>query len=1657
MDNDRLKAELAAKRDAGAVMRRLRSLRETASRLTGGGVPAPLRRILEQAYEAPVHSRLGVVAREQRELGAQLKNLAANDWRSAIATMLPHVAPSAEAACDLLTHRPYQVGLARRPFRAPRSLPTLADLRGRWLLNITMILGDYDADIRWVAERAAFLSWSGGADLGWLLAGAIERGDETGREVQEILLASARGEHEIAQMGRHVTQALMSCSRPEAWDFVERLLLSAQRQEGLRQVILESMDEAHPQMFRRMLRLIVDQDLARFTSVVRAADTWFGFMWDGASNAKVDGLVRRALLFLDDPAARAAALDESDGETVYLALWATAFDDVDESIGPAAARLSAASAEARFAATHFLVQALWSSALPHLMGALADPDLRVAARALDAFGADMTASVEGKALFAQLEQLLGRVPKRSRSLEALIWPWWSRTLERSAIAAALTANASAVPVERLLEYIPDLDPIGRAAFLRHGAGTGTRSRRGPDHKPRTLTAAERTVALDLMGDASADVRHAAFEAIGQVAVAHDEVDRLVDLLGRKPGDLRSRALGRLRLLGDSELLRAADRLTADASELRRVAGLELLRDAWEADRSRPAVRDRVRRYRDEHPSISDPEHAHVTAVLGEQVAIASTDDALGLVEPSKLRTWPAPRARRFEVTTAAARASLAALAELVLAHQTTEVRASSGEMRLLVESATWLFGPHKREDLANDESLIPLAATWRSWARGRAAALRDPDGLELLRVIVAEDDSEVWQSPAAQQVRGLGQLNAGHRFLHGLGEWCVAWEPPAGGLDFLLDGLESLIASLTAADYRELIAKRGSGQVYMYQFGIEKPPAYLKKVGMAEQWLRRARWWMALFPADVRPVQSERLYGLLRAFEARAEGVQALRPRLDDFLAVYRAGVVGEPELIDLLVGRHAHQPQVGLLRETSARKTRPELVAHPELLEVIDRCRRRVVAVETQRGDRETAASALAMDLRWTGGLETVAPAVLALGKTHFARTFGWAESGASRQETLSHLVVRSVPRAEDSPEAFARWAREARVSEARLVELALYAPQWAAHVNHVLQWPGFEGAVWWIQAHTKDDRSWRLREMKELWAAEVSERTPLPAADLTEGAVDVEWFRQVYGEIGPERWRALDAAAKYAASSAGHTRAQLFARAMAGLVTRDELLGRIDASRHQDAVRALGLLPLAEGEAGQRDLLERYLRLEEFRRQARKFGSQRQQSEGRAVAIGLANLARTAGYRDPQRLQWAMEQQAVADLARGPVVLTRGEVTLTLAVDADGAPSLSVEKQGKPIKTLPAALKKDAEVEALKTRLQELKRQRSRVRDALEDAMCRGDRFGSSELRTLLAHPILAPSLARLVFVAEGTAGYVADGGRTLVDHGGTTHVLGATEELRVAHPHDLLARGDWAAWQRECYRAERVQPFKQVFRELYPITDTERGTNHSRRYAGHQVNPRQALALLGGRGWVARPEEGVSRTFHAEGLTARLGFQEAFYTPADIEGLTLEVVVFTRKGEDVVLALDTIPPRVFSETMRDLDLVVSVAHRGGVDPEATASTVEMRAALVRETCELLGIDNVELQPTHAIIRGALGQYAVHLGSAGVMLLPGTALPIVAVHSQHRGRLFLPFADDDPRTAEVLSKVLLLARDREIQDPNILEWIRAGQGGAQLSGEAT
>ena len=238
---------------------------------------------------------------------------------------------------------------------------------------------------------------------------------------------------------------------------------------------------------------------------------------------------------------------------------------------------------------------------------------------------------------------------------------------------------------------------------------------------------------------------------------------------------------------------------------------------------------------------------------------------------------------------------------------------------------------------------------------------------------------------------------------------------------------------------------------------------------------------------------------------------------------------------------------------------------------------------------------------------------------------------------------------------------------------------------------------------------------------------------------------------------------------------------------------------------------------------------------------------------------------------------------------------------------------------------------------------------------------------------------------------------------------------------------------------------QPFKQIFRELYlPTQDELQEKSISRRYAGHQVQPKQTAALLRSRGWKADYEEGLQKVYHKEGFAAKIYAMADWFSPAEVESPTLETVVFQDIKTFKNIDFSLINERIFSEVMRDLDLVVSVAHAGGVDAEASHSSIEMRSVLLKETMRLFKITNVEIAGRHAKIKGTLGEYSVHLGSAVTHKIAGGYLSILPVQSQHRGRLFLPFIDDDPKSAEVISKVLLLAKDKDIQDPTILSQLK-------------
>lgn len=1574
-----------------------------------------------------------------RAAADRLDDIGAEQRARVFTILFGSLAPHVEAAWRLLTTAPYQDSYIRHAFRAPASPVTTRPKRASWLRALTAAVEGYDQDMTWFAAWAPHLGWGAPETLGVLFAAAIDGGGATGQSVYETLIASAAGEHPIGAMGRHVTRGLLLATRPDGWDFIEKLLLAAQRQEGLRQVILETMDEAHPQAFRRLLRLILDHDLCRFSAVARAADVWLGAGWEATDTRAIREVLGRVLRFLDDPTARAAALagTATSASDLYLALWAVAYEDALAALAEALDFLSAEDAGRRFAAAHLLAQLGLVGAQKALVRALDDPDLRVACRALSGLSDARESSFAESDLFERLERLVPRLPRRPMVQPPILWEWLKVTADRAAAHRTLLDALHDRPADRLLPHLANMDASTRYRAADRLAGVSQPS------------AAVRDALFELLGDASSTIRERAVQALNEQKIGADEAQRLEALLTRSPDDLRRGVLGLLIGQSDRAALASAERLLAATDPLQRQAGLDLVRALVDAGRAARDCRAIADRYRAAQLHLSDAEQRTLDALAGSTAPAPTLEDGLGLFDPRQRTAPRPPRMRRHLLggldhrpfASAASAACLSDLDNLVHQHRTEPITMRdypSGTREELLGNIRYGFpSPAIGTSAAEDAARLPLRAAWEGWWSGRPPALRDMDGCELLRARAAFEAARytpvtepAWLVDALAKLFGPADVTQLRypSVVRELLEWLIVLHPPAASADFLLDAVEATLAYWGQAPGGPALDHRTDPWLW--------------------GWLRLARRCRDLQPATWQPGHHVRLWQLLRWLDEPMEHAPRRRPNLTEVAAAYGAGAATEADLLDQLLGPRGENPfshgryLFWDLHQLTRRQSSSLLAAYPYLRPLSERCRDRILAVEIARGELPTAATAAALALATSGGSAVLVQILSALGPAKFAR--GWTSQGLGRAAVLSHLARSAYPSADDTAERFAARIRSAQIPDRRLIELAVYAPQWARHVEETVGWPGLAEAAWWLLAHTRD-QDWHVeQEVREEWVAQVAEATPLTGQDLLDGAVDVAWFRRVYAALGAQRWAELYAAAIYASGGGGHTRAQLYAGALLGQVSAGDLLKRARDKRYQDALRALGLAPLAEGPGRAADLLHRYEAIQEFLRTSKQFGSQRQASEKLAAAIALQNLARTAGYPDPVRLEWAMERQAVADLAAGPLVVESGAVAVTLSINGWGEPELTAHKNGRRLSAVPATAKKDPAITALGRRKGDLTRQAGRMRRSLEEAMCRGDLFTGVELAEMLAHPLLAPMLSELVFCGDALAGYPAEFGRTLRSYDGRLIPLPPAAPLRIAHPHDLLLTGAWSDWQRDCYLGERVQPFKQVFRELYVLTAAERAAETiSRRYDGHQVNPRQALALLGGRGWVNHPDEGVRRTFHSENLTAHLHVMGATWTPADVEGLTLTGVTFTQRGEALPLPLAGIPPRIFSETLRDLDLVVSVAHMGGVDPEASASTLEMRASLIRETSALLNLSNVRLQGSHALIEGQLSSYNVHLGSGVVHRQPGGALCIVPVHGQHSGRLFLPFADDDPKTAELLAKVLLLAKDTEIKDPTILEQI--------------
>jgi Domain of unknown function (DUF4132) len=334
-------------------------------------------------------------------------------------------------------------------------------------------------------------------------------------------------------------------------------------------------------------------------------------------------------------------------------------------------------------------------------------------------------------------------------------------------------------------------------------------------------------------------------------------------------------------------------------------------------------------------------------------------------------------------------------------------------------------------------------------------------------------------------------------------------------------------------------------------------------------------------------------------------------------------------------------------------------------------------------------------------------------------------------------------------------------------------------------------------------------------------------------------------------------------------------------------------------------------------------------------------------------------------------------------------------------------------------------------------------------------------------LKHPLLGTLTRRLIWQFDDTSAVPHDG--KLITATGHAVNPGKNANVSLWHPINSDTKRV-VAWRNRLDEFEITQPFKQAHREIYVLTDAERRTSsYSNRFAAHILRQHQFAALCSQRGWdyhVQGDFDSYSTpTFRipAHGLTAQF-FVEAIRGDMTPRGIFLylssDQVRFGRDLKDV-------PPVVFSEVMRDVDLFVGVASVMN-DPtwqdtgpqgyreywnqwsfgELSENAKTRKQALERLLPRLAHSSQFHLIDRFLVVKGSLRTYKIHLGSSNILMEPNDQylciVPDPASTSKLPKNVFLPF-EGDTTMSLILSKALLLANDSKIKDQTIIRQINS------------
>jgi len=550
-----------------------------------------------------------------------------------------------------------------------------------------------------------------------------------------------------------------------------------------------------------------------------------------------------------------------------------------------------------------------------------------------------------------------------------------------------------------------------------------------------------------------------------------------------------------------------------------------------------------------------------------------------------------------------------------------------------------------------------------------------------------------------------------------------------------------------------------------------------------------------------------------------------------------------------------------------------------------------------------------------------------------------------------------------------------------------------------------------------------------------------PYNCEDPTNGVIDLPRLRQITDSCKPkELTKFLTDAAK-----AHEAPKDILVLVSAACGLNKEKIEKKLVRHGQIAIKAYGLYPVENAE----ELRARYTLFKKMHKEASQYGAERQANTRAAVTAGLANLSQSAGYTDATRMEWALE----ADLADNAMPMNEwhpaDEWEICLRLEGT-SPRIAVRKGEKALKSVPSKVRQQASYKSMRAAQDQIKTQASRFKSTLQTMMCLGELIEAEELSTLRRLPVVATMLSQLILQDEQSQlGMFDPLSGSLIDMDGQT--IEVSGKLRIAHTLHLFEANVLSDWQRFVVKQEIVQPFKQAFRELYIVTPAEvDAKDTSRRFDGQVVDASVAGRLLQGRLWSLGdwecPES--ERIFPKQKITASIEFRDVGHYFSENSEVTIGEIQF--RSSDGVIDLATVNPLVFSEVMRDADLVAGVAQVTEDDQRWSTEVAQHRREILTAFIQAMGMNNVSCKDNFAFVKGSLAEYRIHLGSGAIHIVPGNYLCIVPAGKKEES-VYLPFSDTDSKMQEIISKVLLLSNDDKIKDDVILNQIRRPQAEAE------